>query len=422
MNRNNQYYQQNGFSNAFRGQSQQQMSNQMNGFYNFEQAYQQPQNIIEKQDYTNKGNMIHNNLGQNLLSEHVVEYKLRLNSIDRNTNKCPSIFKQILIFDELNGLFRNLERVKYISIDSLMLPRSFAIDLTKIYIPDSAFDSSKNLVNKSEIISDIYPANSNYTQNFNITGANIDGNLTWNNVVGTSGYFTGTILSTITNLTGTITGTMCVTSYNSGLDKYMGTFVGTVNGVPETISGTFKNADIFAGHITGIFDGVLSYSASSLPSNLTSSYAYKHPYVHVKIEEMSTDKNMGTSTATSNNTYTFKYDGILGNDMTIWKPMHSNTKIYPSSYLGNLSRLNITILDETGQELQLTDLEGNRLVNNPLNLLNPNISSHYKGDYLQFVQSFGGTYSVSQTNISTQVNIGLTVGVVQNELNTQTNY
>lgn len=401
--------------------SNQQWGNQMKGYYNYDQAYANQQNIIDKQDFTNKGNVIHNNLGQNLLSEHVSEYKLKINSIDRNVSSYPSIFKQRIMFDDSCGLLRSFKNVKYISIDTIVLPRSFAIDLSKIVIPDSAFDSSRNLVNQSVVISDMYPANSRYNQNFNVTGT-LNGNLTWNETVGTSGYFTGTLSTTsVTNLTSTITGTMYITTYNSETSEYTGTFSGSVSSISETLSGTIT-ASITSGSVVANFIGVLSFTATSNQSTLTSSFAWNHPFIYVKIEEMSTDKNMGTSTVVSNNTYAYKYDGIIGNDMTIWKPMQSTTIIFQGSRLSNLSKLNITILDENGQELYLTDLEGNRLVGNPLNLLNSNISSYYTGDYNSFVQTFYNTQSVKHTNISTQVNIGFTVGVVENELNTQTNY
>lgn len=402
--------------------SNQQWGNQMRGYYNYDQAYATQQNIIDKQDFTNRGNVIHNNLGQNLLSEHVSEYKIKINSADRNVSSYPSIFKQRIMFDDSCGFLRSFKNVKYITIDTVVLPRSFAIDINKIVIPDSAFDSSRNLVNQSVVISDIYQSNSKYIQNFNINGT-LSGNLTWNSNLGSSGYFTGTLATTsVTNLTNTITGTMYITTYNSETSTYAGTFSGSVANISETLSGTFTATMTSSGVVTANFIGFLSFAATSGHSTLPSSYARNHPYIYVKIEEMSTDKNMGTSTTISNNTYAYKYDGITGNDMTIWKPLQSTTIIFQGSQLSNLSKLNITILDENGQELYLTDLEGNRLVGNSLNLLNPNISSYYTGDYNSFVKTFNNTQSVKHTNLSTQVNIGLTVGVVENELNTQTNY
>jgi hypothetical protein len=393
----------------------------MRGYYNFDQAYAPQQNIIERPDFTNKGNVIHNNLGQNLLTDHVSEYKLKINSADRNIASYPSIFKQRIVFDDSCGFLRSFKGVKYIQIDTVVLPRSFAIDISKISIPDSAFDSSRNLVNQSVTISDIYPANSRYNQNFNVTGT-LNGSLTWNETIGTSGYFTGTISTTsVTNLTGTITGTMYITSYNSDTSEYTGTFSGAVSNISEALSGTFT-ATISSGSVTANLTGVLSFTATALPSTRTSSYAWNHPYIYIKVEEMSTDKNMGTSTIISNNTYTYRYDGLVGNDMTLWKPMSAATVIFQGSRLGNLSKFNITILDENGQELCLTDLEGNRLVGNPLNLLNSNISSYYTGDYNSFVQTFYNNQTVKYTNSVTQVNINFTVGVLENELNTQNNY
>lgn len=401
--------------------SNQQWKNQQNGFYSYDQAFATQQNLIDKQDFGNKGNVIHNNLGQNLLAEHVAEYKLKINSIDRNITNYPSIFKQRISFDESGGYIRNFKNVKYISIDSVILPRSFAIDISKIFIPDSAFDLNKKLVDQSSIISNIYPANSKYNQNFNINGT-LNGKITSNLNVGTCGYFTGNIDTlNVSNLNSTISGSMHITQYNSSSFVYSGTFTGSVSGISAVLSGSFEGS-IINGDVSANFTGFLSYSANALPATINSLYAWNHPYIYVRVEEMSTDKNMGTSTIASTNTYIYRFDGLLGNDMTLWKPVQSTTIIFPGSRLTNLSKLNITILDENGQELHLTDLEGNKLVGNSLNLLNSNISSSYTGDYNNFIQTFFNTPAVKYTNSVTQVNIGFTVGVVENELNTQTNY
>lgn len=406
-----------------RAHSNQQWTNQQRGYYNFDQAFANQQNLIDRTDFTNHNNVIHNNLGPNLLAEHISEYKLRLNSADRNVQITPSIYKQQIIFDKSCGGLRNFKNVKYIQIDSVLLPKSSAIDISKIVIPDSAFDSSKNLINQSVVVSDIYPSNTQYNQNFNVSGT-LSGNITWNGNYPSSGYFTGTIATTsVTNLTQTLTGTIYVSSYNSSTSKYMGTCTFNVHEISETLNGTIEETTILSdGSLTANFVGTLSFLASALPSTLTSSYAWNHPYIFVKVEEMSTDKNMGTSTIVSNSTYLYKYDRVVGNDMVLWKPIQSSTTIFQGSRLGNLSKLNISILDEHGQEFYLTDLEGNRLIGNSLNLLNSNVSSYYTGDYNNFVQTFFNTPSVKRTNTVTQVIIGMTVGVVENELNTQTNY
>jgi hypothetical protein len=399
-----------------------QWSQQQYGMSNFNQAFAQSTNIIDRPDYTNRGNVIHNNLGANLLQEHISEYKLRLSSADRNISMWPSIFRQVIVFDNSTGCTRSFKNVKYVSIESIILPKSFAIDISKIFIPSTAFDSSKNLINKSICCTDIYPANSSYLQNYDIIGL-ISGNLTWNESINSSGYFTGTIITTsVTNLTGTFTGTMYISSFDSGTNFYSGTFTGSFSGTSENLQGSF-NGNITAGILSGVnFTGVLTCAASALPSSNLASISWTHPVIYLKVEELSSDKNIGSSTILSNNTFTFRYDASLGHDMTLWKPISGSTTIYPSSRLSNLSKLNLTILDENGQELHLTDLQGNKIVNTPLYFLNPNISSSYIGDYNNFIQMFNSTSSVKYTGNITQVSYNFTVGVVENELNTQTNY
>ena len=78
--------------------SQQFMMAQKMGMSNFRDAYAQPTTLIDRPDFTNHGNVIHNNMGQNLLSEHVMEYKIHVDSSDRNTDNYPSPFKMKVTF------------------------------------------------------------------------------------------------------------------------------------------------------------------------------------------------------------------------------------------------------------------------------------------------------------------------------------
>ena len=51
---------------------------------NFNNAYEQPYPIIEKLDYSNKNNVLHNNIGPRVLDEHIVEYRVIIDSQDRD--------------------------------------------------------------------------------------------------------------------------------------------------------------------------------------------------------------------------------------------------------------------------------------------------------------------------------------------------
>lgn len=411
------------YSNNPRGFSDQQQYSQKYGTSNFNTAFSHPSTLIEKTDYTNKGHVVHNNLGQNLLAEHVFEYKIKLNSNDTNSTYSPSIFKQRIDFDSNIGSLRKFKNVKYISIDSIMLPKSLAIDISKIVIPSNAYDVNNKLVNTDILVTDIYPADSQYNQNTNISGV-LSGNLSWDSsIIPSTGYFSGTLTSSITNLTDTFHGSMTITSFNSSSSTYSGTFTGTSSTRPEKVNVSFSDVNISSGVVSGgSYSGTLVYIANSLSSSNLMSTIWNHPHLILEIEELNSDLNMGSSSLLSNKTFLFKYDQMLGNDMTLWKPVHGNIVVYKNSLLSNLSKLNLRLLDENGTELALTDLNGNKIVGNPLNLLNSNISSKYTGDYNEFVKNFLGTSSVKYTTNVTQILYNLTVGVIENELNTQTGY
>ena len=95
--------------------------------------------LIDKHDFTNKEKVIHNNLGDNLLSEHIIEYKIHINSSDRNTSSHPSPFKIKVPFGTSYpdpSISKKFKNVKYITLDSVIIPRTIAIDTTHINEPN----------------------------------------------------------------------------------------------------------------------------------------------------------------------------------------------------------------------------------------------------------------------------------------------
>ena len=52
-----------------------QMNNQIS---NFKNSYTPNTPLIEKQDYRNQNNMLHNNVGNSVLAENVIEYSIHM--------------------------------------------------------------------------------------------------------------------------------------------------------------------------------------------------------------------------------------------------------------------------------------------------------------------------------------------------------
>lgn len=66
---------------------------------NFNEAFEQPYPIIERMDYINMNNVLHNNIGNNVLDETIVEYRIILDSQDRNIKYYPDPFSYVVKFN-----------------------------------------------------------------------------------------------------------------------------------------------------------------------------------------------------------------------------------------------------------------------------------------------------------------------------------
>ena len=164
--------------NNYRPQSQQQVKN--NGLYKVNNAYRSSPNdvLIEQTNYANPNTTIHNNLHNNLLSEHIVEYYLNIDSDDRKVDVYPDPFnytvslnpvgrsserkhkskKGSLEFDKIEFdetpapfIIRSFKNVKYVKLDRVILSRNNVIKfvINQIITIDPA--SNQNVTVVSDI-------------------------------------------------------------------------------------------------------------------------------------------------------------------------------------------------------------------------------------------------------------------------------
>lgn len=113
----------------------------------FNNAYVQNPTFIPQQDFTNKKNMLHNNLKNNVKDEHIVEYIVHIDSRDRDIGAYKDPFHYVVhfnpassrIYKEYNKdgtitenvlkgppkphILRAFKNVKYIKVDNVCLPR-----------------------------------------------------------------------------------------------------------------------------------------------------------------------------------------------------------------------------------------------------------------------------------------------------------
>lgn len=121
------------------------MNNNQN---NYNKAYETNEVIIERQDYRNKNDIIHNNINDNLLTEYVTDYQLYIESGDRSILTYPSPYKFVVSLGGSSGsmkinkknsntdyvegtpnpiIERRFKNVKFVRLDYVILPKSFGI-------------------------------------------------------------------------------------------------------------------------------------------------------------------------------------------------------------------------------------------------------------------------------------------------------
>jgi len=111
---------------------------------NFNNAFTPNRNMIPQRDTKNYGNMIHNNVNQNVLSEIITEYTLHIDGKDRDTSVYPNPFSFSVSLGGMatrieNGqtisgvpnprIDANFKNVKYVKLKYILLPRNINFDL-----------------------------------------------------------------------------------------------------------------------------------------------------------------------------------------------------------------------------------------------------------------------------------------------------
>ncbi len=110
----------------------------INNYSYLSEAYKPNETILDLRENKNKGNFIHNNLGNNLLSHDIIEYDLHVDSYYRNINLYYNPFSFIFNLGSINQtnnstntnkqynypcLDMSFFNVQYISLTSIILPR-----------------------------------------------------------------------------------------------------------------------------------------------------------------------------------------------------------------------------------------------------------------------------------------------------------
>lgn len=120
-------------------------------FSDFGDAFSRRETLIDRRINLNDGNVIHNNIGERVMDEYIAEYRIGIDSLDRDVRVYPDPFDFIVKFaanssktmirtevlrngvletinDVASGtpmphINRDFKNVKYVKIDNIILPR-----------------------------------------------------------------------------------------------------------------------------------------------------------------------------------------------------------------------------------------------------------------------------------------------------------
>ena len=151
--------------------------------------------------------------------------------------------------------------------------------------------------------------------------------------------------------------------------------------------------------ISNSFSGSCDVNTYCLSTQEKDKIAYKYKYLILRINEIRSDKILGTNRNLENDTFILYPDKFMGAHHVMWLPT-SGTRNYKNSNLENLSRLTFEILTPKGELLYVIDSNG-KVIDIP------NVNNQCIEECIQ-------------ENI--QINISLVFGIVENELNTNTKF
>jgi hypothetical protein len=127
-----------------------QMMKNLPSMSNFNDSFAKNDPMIEPLNYTNQNELLHNNVADQVLDEHVVEYRLDIDSLDRDIKTYPNQFNFTIHFapqpggtvrteiiqngqtktvnDRFQGapkphITKEFRNVKYVKLDSIVLPQ-----------------------------------------------------------------------------------------------------------------------------------------------------------------------------------------------------------------------------------------------------------------------------------------------------------
>lgn len=88
------------------------------------EAFSQNAPLIDRMSFQNNNMLLHNNVGESVLSEQIFEYRIHADSYNRDLSLYPNQFNFDLSFDSQRepAIGRRIKNVKYVKIDNVRIP------------------------------------------------------------------------------------------------------------------------------------------------------------------------------------------------------------------------------------------------------------------------------------------------------------
>ena len=171
-----------------------------NNGYNYNNSFASNAQIIEKTDFKNKKNFMHNNVSDTLFADSIMEYQLWIDSVDRSYDTYPNPFKFVTLFGGSGAqtinkkvLFKNTQtgnqtvanekiyfdgtsspvidrkfkNMKYIKLDHVLLPRTNVVNIDQSFNAEPSHNPLHNLDRYRYLIVKIKELSSEFTYSTN---------------------------------------------------------------------------------------------------------------------------------------------------------------------------------------------------------------------------------------------------------------
>ena len=377
------------------------------GMNNFGQSFKQNDVMIDKTNFVNRDNVVHNNLGDNVSSERVAEYTVRVSSGDRTVLVYPSPFKFAVSFG-VPGV-GNVYRFR--ADDGSRSGTVMSGDLGSYYKYGSGHTESCPLSCRVD-----HPVRNHTGYLFdNSVGQNGKNNF----VVGIHGkpVIVNDLGDPVVGIGGTSVPRLVCEPVRPGTpsptisQKFMNVKYVTLDSVilPKTLAISVSGRNKLPECVYPITNEK-NVSRYSLLTN--------HRCLHLRVKELNTNYLCATNPDLETTTFILVPDKCLGMDSHLWVPL-DRAVTFKYSLLDNVNQLTFELLDENGNELCFYGENGWNIDKRGANV----IPFEFYNNLVMLNECSEGGFQgcidgMRYTNSVMQVQYNLFIGVVEMDMNT----